>query len=218
VSLGLVVVDRHREEPTGVTFGGRGIVSEWGRFQDLIHDEFDRQGVKGVDVNAVIEAIVNVRDFFPGLLCAEATSGGVATEGLRRALADIAREWDGAVPLMRGVDSALKDAIERGRILSMVGEVREAHAGSRSASPAALSTTPPAPEGDREGLVSFDLIDSALLAFTSDPPNPVAGANILRALRARLADPCRDPEHAQPCQVEGGYHTFVPVDDREPGS
>ena len=42
-------------------------MSEWGRMQDVLHDEFDRQGVTGVDVDAVIEAIVNVRDFFPGI-------------------------------------------------------------------------------------------------------------------------------------------------------
>lgn len=47
-------------------------MSEWGRLQDALHDEFDRQGVTGVDVDKVIEHIVNLRDFFPGLLGASA--------------------------------------------------------------------------------------------------------------------------------------------------
>lgn len=43
-------------------------MSEWGRLQDVLHDELDRQGYPNADVDALIETIVNVRDFFPGLL------------------------------------------------------------------------------------------------------------------------------------------------------
>ena len=40
------------------------------------------------------------------------------TDPALRALRDIAREWDAALPLMGGVDTALRDAIERGRALA----------------------------------------------------------------------------------------------------
>lgn len=61
------------------------MVSEWGRLQDTLHDEFDRQGVTGVDVDKVIECIVNVRDFFPGLLAgAVPAAPGLDVERLAR--------------------------------------------------------------------------------------------------------------------------------------
>jgi hypothetical protein len=51
-------------------------MSEWGRLQDSLHDHFDEQGVTGVDVDKLIEHLVNVRDFFPGLL--SGVPGGAA--------------------------------------------------------------------------------------------------------------------------------------------
>lgn len=49
-------------------------MSEWGRLQDSLHDHFDEQGVTGVDVDKLIEHLVNVRDFFPGLMGAGRSS------------------------------------------------------------------------------------------------------------------------------------------------
>gem|GEM_PF-3137403 len=48
-------------------------MSEWGRMQEVLHDELDRQDVQGVDVNELIRVIVNVYDLFPGLFAALAT-------------------------------------------------------------------------------------------------------------------------------------------------
>ena len=63
-------------------------MSEWGRMQDVLHDEFDRQGVKGVDVGALIEVIVNVRAHFPGIL-GQAEAVAAALDRVERAVSDI---------------------------------------------------------------------------------------------------------------------------------
>ena len=74
-------------------------MSEWGRLQDALHDEFDRQGVKGVDVDRVIEHIVNLRDFFPGLLGAVPRAEGLDQIIVKMRRFAAARRRDGDKPV-----------------------------------------------------------------------------------------------------------------------